>query len=341
MSPDEVSNTDIDDILAAMTQDEPQKQQDKAPAADQEQQPNDPPPDADADNDSAEIGDLLLDAETTPAHDSTTEEVEPQERPDRSTLEAMLTDVDDDPVNEGPAPEEAEPEREPEPQLAQERVHEAAPQEVRAAAALQPAALPGKALWVLMALIALNGIGVIVLAAGMFSFRRNQEGNFDQLIITLRDGLQARQVAVGGPGTDDVIAQVEEATKLFDSAQYGLALPLLRKMSKALPGRPDLIWKAAMSAMHLQQWHAASEALQEFIERFPSNEAHPSALMKLGDCYARLGMHGSARKAYYSLIGFSGRLGESQKQLVPTAYTKIAGSYKLEASTIETKRAKQ
>jgi TolA-binding protein len=140
-------------------------------------------------------------------------------------------------------------------------------------------------------------------------------------------------------GTDQFLLQVERAGELFNAAEYGLALPLLQKVSRALPGRPDLLWKAALSAVHLKRWREASELLQEFTSRFPDDQNFPAALMHLADSYSSLGLYGRARKSYYRLIALSGRLTDEQRALLPIAYGKVADCYRLEASMIEAARA--
>ena len=215
-------------------------------------------------------------------------------------------------------------------------------EEPPAAAAPAPhAQRAGKGTWLLAALFALNTIAILILAGRLASFRMNQQDHFDRLIGVLLEDLLARRASVKKLGTDDILAHVEEAGRLFDSAQYGLALPLLQKVSKALPGRHDLLWKLAMSAMHLGRWNKAAEALTEFARRFPDNEALSDALMRTGQCYKELGLYGRARKAYYKLIGLSGRLTEAQQQLIPAAYAEIADCYSLQASSVQIRKAER
>jgi len=279
---------------------------------------------------------------TLPAGDSTSVELEAEAG--RAALESMLTEVEEDSARDEAA-------------VADSGLEQTDKEAKLAPAPDKPAAAPvavasvirktqtspappavgrgGRGIWMLAALFVLNTIAILILARGLASFRTNQQNHFDQLIGVLREDLQARRATTTKQGTDDILAHVEEAGRLFDSAQYGLALPLLQKVSKALPGRHDLLWKVAVSNMHLKRWHKAVEALREFTERFPDTEEFPRALMRMGECYKQLGLHGRARKMYYRLLGLSGRLSDEQQPLIPAAYDAIADCYRLEASLIQ------
>jgi len=358
MSPDDSSldNSTIDDILAAMGGD-PEPAEAGGPPADQsdgERQSDDEPSPLD-DTGASEIGEPSVDSQTAPADDSTSEELG-AEIAERAALEAMLTEVEEEPAEDEVAVAEAAA-ADPEPEKTEKEAETTssregpAPVPVAAPAVMEEppaAAAPaahaqraGKGTWLLAALFALNTIAILILAGKLASFRMNQQNHFDRLIGVLQEDLQARRATVKKQGTDDILAYVEEAGRLFDSAQYGLALPLLQKASKALPGRRDLLWKLAMSAMHLGRWHKAAETLTEFGRRFPDNEGLSDALMHTGQCYKELGLYGRARKTYYKLIGLSGRFTEAQQQLIPAAYAEIADCYRLQALSVQTRKAER
>ncbi|NQT19196.1 MAG: tetratricopeptide repeat protein, partial [Planctomycetes bacterium] len=181
--------------------------------------------------------------------------------------------------------------------------------------------------------------GIFVLAGAVLFARPGQSNGIGQLIGVLREDLQERRSVVEEQGTDTVVAEIEQAGQLFDGGQYDEALPLLRRTSRAVPSRSDLAWKTAVSLIQLKRWQEATEALRDFTRRFPDNKVFPDALMRIGECYEGLGLYDHARKAYYQVIGFSGRFTQEQQQFVPAAYDKIAGSYKTEAVSLAAARA--
>jgi len=348
MSPDDrVDNATIDGILEAMGQGaEPEAQADVTPAqqSDDNEEPNGQSPPVEQAGVSA-LGDLLMEVETSPDGDSTAEEPSHGDFNGPVALESMLTEVDDEPTQgEVPVADAVEIVETEEPAPAPPETTPPTAAAPSQPAAPSPASAPGRmgpGVWPAAALVAFNTIAILILAAGLSSFRTNQERHFSRLIGVIHEDLQARRATVEKQGDEDILDRVEEAGRLFDSAQYDVALPLLRQASEAFPGRHDLLWRRALSGMHLKRWHEAAEAMRDFTKRFPENKAFAEALMHMGRCYEELGLYGRARRTYYQLIALSGRLTDDQQRLVPSAYGKIADCYRLQALSMKTKKVQR
>jgi tetratricopeptide (TPR) repeat protein len=319
----DTGNTALDDILAASKEGTVAEADDAGSATTYEPA-------------SQDLGDLLLDAEATPPVDPAGEELSGE--PDQSMLESILTEVKAVPEEQEPppvedeAPAEEEASLPPPPAPAPWPGH--APQLVAAPAPLADR----KIILLLGGILAVNGIGILLLAGALLLGQPEENNSFPQLVAVLREDLQERRSAVEEQGTDAVIVEVEKAGQLFDAGQYEEALPLLRRTSAALPSRSDLAWKTAVCLMQLKRWQEAIQAMQSYARRFSDSKVFADALMRIGDCYSSLGLHDHARKAYYRVVGFSGRFTKKQQELVPVAYDKIAASYKSQALALAAAR---
>jgi|GEM_PF-2869237 len=301
-----------------------------APAGELTDEPLEPPAGASEDDgDSPVRDDEALQADETGDVDELILDMQSNEEVvERSALESILTEVQED-INGGSDGTDVQA------QSSAERDKQSSP-----AGSVSGAAFAAKLPWLLVVVLSLNSAGVVAIAAAMLHSRGTETDRLEQLIMVLREDLQARR-SMENEDTSRMLAEVDRAVELFDSGQSAEALPLLQNASRALPNRADLLWRAAVSAGKLERWQQSAELFEEFIERFPDHEACPDALMHIGDNFRRLGLFADARKWYYRVIGISGRLKEDQQLLVPAAYTQVADCYRLEAASLENAGAEQ
>jgi len=319
MSPEETnaSNLDIDDILNDMRQPKPgskpaDAQQTSAGASEEESGDK---------TVFSNIADLLLEADTVPAAESTTDTVSRQTAP-----KAEKPDGSEQTARAG-----MEPRPEAKPPIAAESAR---------------IALPRKALWALGGLLVLNTAAALAVAVASLFSMQNQQESTRELTRALRESLQAQKAqpeptprAAALEGSDaapPVSSTLQRAEQHYQAAQYDKALPLLQKAVAEHPERSDLLWKAGSSAMNLKQWRDAASAYEKLTANFPHDKMHVQSLMQMGVCYETLGFHSAARKAFYRFIALSGRLSTQEMQVVREAYSHIADCYALEAAAIET-----